>query len=166
MEHVRNVLVLFAPLWVGATLVFGMAGVCYALFSNDVWSARQPVVVRDEATNSVDRMGRFSSSTELKAAQETLLEMTQNPEVVRNALQEIGPANGEDLREMGLALKSYKATVANESTLSRRRAANLATRKSPICKSRKPQGTGNCLLSSHVRQSDGALAKRTASSCR
>ncbi|QDT13023.1 hypothetical protein [Planctomycetes bacterium K23_9] len=90
-KHVRNVLVLFAPLWIGATLVFGVCGVGYALVSKDKYSARQPLVVRDEATGSVDRLGRFPSQTELKAAQETILEMVQNPEVVSNALVQIGP---------------------------------------------------------------------------
>ena len=90
-KHVRNVLVLFAPLWVGATLIFGVAGLCYAVFRTDVYSARQPLVVRDEANGAVERLGRFPSQTELKAAQETILEMTQNPEVVRSALKAIGP---------------------------------------------------------------------------
>ena len=49
-KHVRNVLVLFAPLWVGATFLFGVLGVGYALISGDMYSARQPLVVRDEAT--------------------------------------------------------------------------------------------------------------------
>src|SRR6056297_1279691 len=95
-KHVRNVLVLFAPLWGGAALVFGLLGAGYSLFSTDLWSARQPLVIRDEATGSVDRLGRFASQTELKAAQETILEMTQNPEVVASALRQIGPPDGGD----------------------------------------------------------------------
>tara|TARA_R110002049_G_scaffold27321_2_gene94358 strand:- start:631040 stop:632524 length:1485 start_codon:yes stop_codon:yes gene_type:complete len=90
-KHIRNVLVLFAPVWVGATCLFGVAGVGYALFRKDVWAARLPIVVRDEATTAVERLGRFASQTDLKAAQETLLEMTQNPEVVSAALEQIGP---------------------------------------------------------------------------
>lgn len=93
-KHVRNVLVLFAPLWGGAAVIFGVIGMGYALLSSDVYSARQPLVVRDEATTSVDRLGRFPSQTELKAAQETILEMTQNPEVVGAALRQIGPPGG------------------------------------------------------------------------
>ncbi|MEM9646108.1 MAG: hypothetical protein AAF989_14055 [Planctomycetota bacterium] len=93
-KHVRNVLVLFAPLWVGAAMVFGLFAAGYSLFSSDVWSARQPLVIRDEATGSVDRLGRFASQTELKAAQETILEMAQNPEVVAGALRQIGPPGG------------------------------------------------------------------------
>ena len=95
-KHIRNVLVLFAPVWVGAACLFGVAGVGYALFRQNVWAARLPIVVRDEATTAVERLGRFASQTDLKAAQETLLEMTQNPEVVSSALQQIGPPDGSD----------------------------------------------------------------------
>ncbi len=93
-KHIRNVLVLFAPLWLGAVMLFGFTGLAYSLFSSDVWSARQPLVVRDQAGGMVDRLGRFGSTTELKAAQEAILEMTQNPEVVGAALRQIGPPSG------------------------------------------------------------------------
>ena len=75
-------------------IVFGVLGAGYSVIRPSVYSARQPLVVRDEATGSVDRLGRFSSQTELKAAQETILEMTQNPEVVSKALKQIGPPGG------------------------------------------------------------------------
>ncbi|MEM9828867.1 MAG: hypothetical protein AAF958_19935 [Planctomycetota bacterium] len=94
-KHVRNVLVMFAPLWVGAMGLFGIVGVMYALLSTDIYTSRIGLVVRDEATSSsIDRMGRFPSQTELKAAQETILEMVQNPETVAAALREIGPPHG------------------------------------------------------------------------
>ncbi len=94
-KHLRNVLVLFAPLWVGAMLFFGVAGIVYALFSSSIWSAHQPLVVRDTAAGAVERLGRFGSTTELKAAQETILEMAQTPEVVAAALRQIGPPSGK-----------------------------------------------------------------------
>ncbi len=93
-KHVRNVLVLFAPLWCGTTLLFGVMGVGYALFKSDVYSASQPLVVRDEASSSVARLGRFPSQTELKAAQKTIQEMSHNREVVAAALRRIGPESG------------------------------------------------------------------------
>lgn len=98
-KHIRNVLVLFAPLWLGAVAIFGVIGISYAILSKDIYAARQPLVVRDEATRAVDRLGRFASQTELKAAQETILEMTQNREVVAAALKEIGPPDGSFDRE-------------------------------------------------------------------
>ncbi|MEM6692490.1 MAG: hypothetical protein AAF664_23870 [Planctomycetota bacterium] len=90
-KHLRNVLVLFAPLWLGTTILFGAGAFSYSILKTDLYSARIPMVVRDEAQSSMDRLGRFGSQTELKAAQETILEMTQNPEVVRSALLKIGP---------------------------------------------------------------------------
>ena len=87
---------MFAPLWVGSAVLFGICGVGIALLSKDRWSARQPLVLRDEANGAVDRLGRFASQTELKAAQETILEMAQNPEVVAAALRQIGPVDGSN----------------------------------------------------------------------
>lgn len=95
-KHIRNVLVLFAPLWCGVAILFGAIGAGYSVLRPDFYSARQPIVVRDEATTSFDRLGRFASQTELKAAQETILEMTQNPEVVSEALHQIGPPEGQE----------------------------------------------------------------------
>ncbi|MEM8669675.1 MAG: hypothetical protein AAGG48_19270 [Planctomycetota bacterium] len=93
-KHIRQTLILFAPLWGGAVILFGVMGVGYALFRTKSFSARQPLVVRDEANRSFARLGRFPSQTELKAAQETILEMTQNREVVAAALRQIGPPDG------------------------------------------------------------------------
>lgn len=93
-KHVRNILVLFAPFWIGMMVLFGGVGVMCALLSKDVYSARIGLVVRDEATRSVDRLGRFGSQTEMKAAQETILEMVQNPETITAALKQIGPVSG------------------------------------------------------------------------
>lgn len=95
-NHVRNVLILFVPLWGGAAILFGLAGATFAVLDRDLYSARQPIVVCDEASTSFDRLGRFESQTELKAAQETILEMTQNPEVVAAALSQIGPPLDSD----------------------------------------------------------------------
>ncbi|MCO8120588.1 hypothetical protein NHH03_02470 [Stieleria sp. TO1_6] len=117
-KHIRNVLVLFAPLWIGAVLLFGTIGVAYSLMSSDLYAARQPLVVRDEATRAVDRLGRFASQTELKAAQETILEMTLNREVVSAALRQIGPPDGKldpdwpSISEIDSAVKKHVNIVA------------------------------------------------------
>ncbi len=93
-KHVRTVTFLFAPLWAGSALLFGVTGLGYAWVRSELWEARQPLVVRDEAGRSVERLGRFASQSELKAAQETLLEMARSPEVVAAALRSIGPPPG------------------------------------------------------------------------
>ena len=89
-RHLRRVLISFAPVWLGSTLLFGLAGVGYLTVRQSWWAARQPLVLRDEAT-ATEWLGRFASLTELKAAQETLLELARNPEVVSAALRDIGP---------------------------------------------------------------------------
>jgi hypothetical protein len=111
-KHIRNLLVLFAPLWIGAMLVFGLIGISYSFFSGEVYSARQPLVVRDDAIRAVDRLGRFASQTELKAAQETILEMAQDREVVAAALRQIGPLEG-DLEKDWPSRKTIDSTRRN-----------------------------------------------------
>jgi succinoglycan biosynthesis transport protein ExoP len=89
-NHPRLTLFRFAPLWCGIAILFGAMGVGYALLRSKSFSARQPLVVRDEANRSVDRLGRFPGQLELKAALETILERKQNPDVVAEALRHIG----------------------------------------------------------------------------
>ncbi|XZE52308.1 hypothetical protein SH139x_003998 [Planctomycetaceae bacterium SH139] len=90
-KHFYQTLRRFAPFWLGVTLLFTGLGIAYAMFSSDQWEASQPLLVRDEANGSVERLGKFASQTELLAAQETLLEMARNPEVVEAALKRLPP---------------------------------------------------------------------------
>jgi succinoglycan biosynthesis transport protein ExoP len=98
-KHIRYILILFAPLWVGSTVLFAMTGVFYSVASQEYWTASQPMVLRDEANGAIDRLGRFSSQTELKAAQETILEMARNHEVVKSALKIVGPGQGSQVSD-------------------------------------------------------------------
>ncbi|MCC6507982.1 MAG: hypothetical protein IT423_02670 [Pirellulaceae bacterium] len=80
-------------LWIATTVVFGGFGLIYVLFLKaDMWTAAQGLIVRDEANGAVMRLGRFQSQTEMKAAQETILEMARNTQVLREALLEVGPS--------------------------------------------------------------------------
>lgn len=82
-------------LWLATTVAFGGFGLAYVLFlKSDTWTASQGLIVRDEANGAVMRLGRFQSQTEMKAAQETILEMARNNLVLREALQAVGPAKG------------------------------------------------------------------------
>lgn len=94
-RHLRYVLLLFAPLWVGSAVLFAAAGIAFSWLSSDTWTASQPMVLRDETTGAVERLGRFSSQTELKNAQETTLDLAGNLEVVTAALKKIGPPPGQ-----------------------------------------------------------------------
>ncbi|HAC89560.1 MAG TPA: hypothetical protein DCF63_02850, partial [Planctomycetaceae bacterium] len=72
-------------------VVFTALGLCYAvLLKRDTWVASQGMIVRDEATGAVMRLGRFESQTQMKAAQETDLETAQSSVVVQDALNAVG----------------------------------------------------------------------------
>jgi polysaccharide biosynthesis transport protein len=96
-RHVISVLIVYAPIWVGATVVMTVLGMGAAILKNDQWKASQPMLLRDEANGATGlRLGRFDSQTQMKAAQETILEMAKNPEVVSAALKRMGVPEGED----------------------------------------------------------------------
>ncbi len=79
-------------LWLGTAVVFGLIGFGYIVFlKKDVWVASQGLMVRDEANGAVMRLGRFQSQTDMKAAQETIIELARNPQVIFHALKKIGP---------------------------------------------------------------------------
>ena len=82
-------------LWMATTIAFSGIGLVYVLFlKSDTWTAAQGLIVRDEANGAVMRLGRFQSQTEMKAAQETILEMARNSQVLREALLDVGPEAG------------------------------------------------------------------------
>lgn len=78
-------------LWLTTTVAFGALGLFYVLcIKSDTFVASQGILVRDEANGALMRLGRFESQTEMKAAQETILEMARNPQVVHGALTVVG----------------------------------------------------------------------------
>ncbi len=77
--------------WLSSTAAFTLLGVLYVVFlKSDTWVASQGLIIRDEANGAVMRLGRFQSQTEMKAAQETVLEMSRNTQVLQDALQQVG----------------------------------------------------------------------------
>lgn len=80
--------------WVaGPTAVGAALALLYVLFTAPKWQATQTLLVRDEATGSQLRQGRFDSADAMKTAQETILELSKNQLVVEGALREAGPSN-------------------------------------------------------------------------
>lgn len=75
---------------VPAVLVSGLA-LAYAVFKRDTWEASQAVTVRNEATVGDNEPGKFRLEDEMKAAQETILEIAQSRPVLAEALAEVGP---------------------------------------------------------------------------
>jgi uncharacterized protein involved in exopolysaccharide biosynthesis len=81
-------------LWVIPVLVCGLAAGAYAFFKAPSWEATQALVLRDEATGEPQRKGRFENNDAMRNAQETVLEMARNTNVLSHALQKIGPPSG------------------------------------------------------------------------
>ncbi len=78
-------------LWIATTVCFAALALIYVAFlKTDTWVASQAFIVRDEANGASMRLGRFASQTEMKAAQETILEMARNPQVLHDALTALG----------------------------------------------------------------------------
>ncbi len=93
VKRLIHALLLWMPLWLGTTVAFGILGAVYAfVIKQDLWLASQALLVRDETnSSSTAKMGRFDSATQMKAAQETILEVVRHEQVVAQALKAVGP---------------------------------------------------------------------------
>ena len=74
-------------------MVLGMIlAAFYAIaLRSETWSARQSLIVRDDLLGQSYKPGQFDSLDSMKSAQETIFEIARKPEVIRNALQQLGP---------------------------------------------------------------------------
>jgi uncharacterized protein involved in exopolysaccharide biosynthesis len=66
-----------------------------AVFKPNSWCATQGLIVRDEAVGDFRRLGRFESTDAMQTAQETILEIARYKSVVREALADVGPPEGQ-----------------------------------------------------------------------
>jgi uncharacterized protein involved in exopolysaccharide biosynthesis len=84
-------------LWTVPTIALTVLGVGYGLVRPVKWQASQALIVRDEAGGgATSRQGRFDTSEAMKAAQETVVQMAQNPSMIKAALLEAGLADGSE----------------------------------------------------------------------
>lgn len=74
------------PVILVTTLALG-----YALVRPTTWEATQALVVRDEAGDRLARPGRFTLVDEMKASQETILELAKSRTALVDALKFVGP---------------------------------------------------------------------------
>ncbi len=83
-------------LWLMPALLVTAAAVAYAALRSDTWEASQTLIVRNEAAGNLDEPGKFRGAEDMKAAQETILEMAKSPSVLLEAMVEIGPPADAD----------------------------------------------------------------------
>ena len=79
-------------LWFVPALVVGLGTAIYAFTYHDTWEASQALIVRNEAANNERGPGKFAQPEEMKAIQETLLEIAHSRGVLEAALKQVGPA--------------------------------------------------------------------------
>jgi polysaccharide biosynthesis transport protein len=83
--------------WLTPTLLVAGVAVAYAALRSDTWQASQTLIVRNEAAGNLDEPGKFRRAEDLKAAQETILEMAKSQGVLSEALVEVGPPAGAEV---------------------------------------------------------------------
>lgn len=90
LDHAINSLVQYRKLWL-ATAILGMVvSTVYAFFlMNQSWTARQSMIIRDNLLGQT--FGQFLTEESMKSAQETVLETSRRPEVIKATLEKLGP---------------------------------------------------------------------------
>lgn len=77
-------------MWIPITMVTTLGSLTFALVKHDVWQASQTMVIRDEAAGQLDGQGRFDNMNTMKAAQEMVVEVSHNFNVLEATLREVG----------------------------------------------------------------------------
>jgi uncharacterized protein involved in exopolysaccharide biosynthesis len=72
-------------------LVTVLAVGAYAMLRQPPWEASQALVIRNDAANNQEALGKFTQPDEMKTVQETILELVRSRSVLATALKEVGP---------------------------------------------------------------------------
>ena len=94
--HVIRILRQYPLHWLGPLVVVTLAAVVFALVRPATWQASQALIVRAEAANSREEPGQFGHADQMKAVQETILEVAKSRGVLEAALVEVGPPADAD----------------------------------------------------------------------
>lgn len=83
--------------WLVPTVAVITVALVYALTHPGDWEASQALIVRNEASNTTgDAPGKFRSVEDMKATQETILEIIKSRNVLTAALDAVGPPADQD----------------------------------------------------------------------
>lgn len=83
-------------LWLVPAVIVAGAVALYAVFHTATWEASQALMVRNEAASAEKSPGKFNYPDEMKAVQETILEIAKSRSVLAAALSEVGPSADAD----------------------------------------------------------------------
>jgi uncharacterized protein involved in exopolysaccharide biosynthesis len=94
LDHILHTLIEHRKLWLIPGLAALITSWIYVYFIRaETYTARQTLIVRDDLLGQSLKPGQFDSLDLMKSAQETILEIARKPQVIRNAMKTIGPAN-------------------------------------------------------------------------
>ena len=91
VEHLPKLVIVHRRRWLLPALLIGGLACVYAVLKRDHWEASQAVSVRNETTGGGDMTGDFKLVDEMKATQETLLEIARSRPVLSATLADVGP---------------------------------------------------------------------------
>ena len=77
--------------WLLPAIVIGGLSCGYAFLKRDRWEASQPITVRNQVAASGTSPGEFALEDEMKATQETVLEIARSRPVLAATLSDVGP---------------------------------------------------------------------------
>lgn len=82
--------------WMVPAGVVVLLALIFAVLKPDTWQASQALTVREEAigVDERQRTGKFEQVEQMKAVQETIMELARSRGVLQAALAEVGPARG------------------------------------------------------------------------
>lgn len=106
-EQLRKYLLLL----VVPPLLCGALAFAWLLVTPQSWKAYQSLLVRDDLLGDSFKPGRFSSLENQKSAQETILHIARKPQVIRGALEALGPDSEQSAnRETWLSEQAIEDT--------------------------------------------------------
>ena len=76
--------------WAVPAVVVAVAVLVFAVFRPDTWQVSQALIVRNEAAGEHNEPGSFDRAEQMKAVQETILELAKSRGVLRGALVKAG----------------------------------------------------------------------------
>lgn len=91
---VLHVLSTYRRRWLIPTCIGAVLGILYAAVRPDQWEASQALLIRNEAANNVEGLGKFRQIDDMKVVQETVLELTKSRQVLQQALAQVGSPSG------------------------------------------------------------------------
>lgn len=90
-SQVVAVIVRYRWRWLVPALVATVVGGVYAVVRPVTWEASQALVLRNDAANAQETLGKFAQVDDMRAVQETILELLRSRGILAAALAKVGP---------------------------------------------------------------------------